>query len=77
MFEALVISIVIGLFVAFACLVQDSLHPKYPYLSFFGITLIWPLGLAALIVLGVGYTIYQIGREIGLLLKLIPETTES
>lgn len=66
MVEWILISLAIGVILGMALLVNDALPQKYPYLSFTGITVFWPIILIGLILFGTGYVLYNIGLELKL-----------
>jgi len=57
-------SLAVGAIIAFWFLTLDSLPQRFPYLSFFGITVFWPIGLAALLVIGIGHILLNLGSEL-------------
>jgi bacteriorhodopsin len=63
-------SLAVGAVIAFSFLVNDSLPQRFPYLSFLGITVFWPIGLAALLVIGIGHILLNLGIELKDLLLL-------
>jgi len=71
MISILIVSLVAGLVIAIGFLINDSLPVKYPYLGFLGVTVFWPLGLVAAAIFGLGYFLFQTGREIGVLLGMV------